>query len=99
MVLFQREVNCTNNYVWETMKCIGASLEVKDDDSDNDLLYIPLAIPPNLFFRIRSSYGRRCSCILMDYHLKICYQVLYPPSRLFCPLRVTLKSMEKDQNK
>jgi hypothetical protein len=37
--------------------------------------------------------------ILLDYHLKICYQVLYPPSRLRCPPQVTLKSMEKDQNR
>lgn len=40
-VLFQREVNCINNYVWETMSRIGASLEAEYDDFDNDLFYIP----------------------------------------------------------
>jgi hypothetical protein len=43
-------------------------------------------------------HGRRHSCILLDYHLKICDQVLYPP-RLRHPPRVTLKFMEKDQNR
>jgi len=45
MMLSQREVNHISNYVWETMKCIGASLEAKDDDSDNDLSYTPLGNP------------------------------------------------------
>jgi hypothetical protein len=34
--------------------------------------------------RMVIDHGRRCSCILLDYHLKICDQVLYPPSRLRC---------------
>jgi hypothetical protein len=45
MMFSQREVNHISNYVWETMKRIGASLEAKDDDSDNDLLYTPLGSP------------------------------------------------------
>jgi hypothetical protein len=44
-VLFQRKVNRINNYVWETMKCIGASLEAKNDDYGNDLFYIPPSNP------------------------------------------------------
>jgi hypothetical protein len=102
-VLFQREVNRISNYVWETMSCIGASLKAKDDDFDNDLFYIPSnpskLISTKLEARMAIDHGRKCSFILLDYHLKICYQVLYPPSRLHCPPQITLNSMEKDQNR
>jgi hypothetical protein len=36
---------------------------------------------------------------LLDCHLKICDQVLCPPFRLHGPPQITLKYVEKDQNK
>jgi hypothetical protein len=84
------------------MKHIGASLEVEDDDSNNDLFYTPSnpskPISIELEAQMAVDHGRRCSCILLNYNLKISKQILYPPSRLHCPPRITLKSMEKDQN-
>jgi hypothetical protein len=70
-VLFQIEVNCISNCVWETVKCIGPSLEAEDDDSDNDLFYIP---PSNLSKPISTKleaqmvvdHGRRHSCITIQ---------------------------------
>ncbi len=66
MMLSQREVNHISNYVWETMKCIGASLEAKDDDSNNDLLYTPLGNPfepisTELEAWMAIDHDRRCS--------------------------------------
>jgi hypothetical protein len=103
-VLSQIEVNCNSNCVWETITCIGASLEAKDDDFNNDLFYIPSSSPSKcisakLKAQMGINHGRRRSCILLDYHLKIHDQVLYPPFRLHYPPQITLKSMEKDQNR
>jgi hypothetical protein len=86
------------------MKCIGALLEAEDDDSDNDLFYTPCSNPSKpisteLEAQMAIDHGRRCSCILLYYHLKICDPVLYPPSRLHCPPRVMLKFMETNQNR
>ncbi len=80
------------------MKHISTSLEVEDNDFDNDLFYIPPSRPSKPISTKLEAWmvvncGRRRSCILLDYHLKICDQVLYPPSRLHHPLQVTLKFM------
>ncbi len=40
-VLSQKEVDCINKSVWKTVTCIGSSLEVEDDDSNNDIFYTP----------------------------------------------------------
>jgi hypothetical protein len=81
-VLSQREVDCINKSVWEIVKCIGSSLEAEDDDSNNDFFYMPPRSPSKLISTklencLDVDHGRRCSCILSDYHLKICHQVLY----------------------
>jgi hypothetical protein len=103
-VLSQREVNCISNYAWETIKHIGASLKVEDDAFNNDLFYIPSSSPLKpISTKFKAwmaiDHGRRHSCILLNYHLKVCDQVLYPPFRLHYPPQVTLKSVEKDQNR
>jgi hypothetical protein len=82
-MLFQRKVDRINKSVWETVKHIGSLLEAKDDDFDNDLFYMPLNNPSKLIFAklqncLDVDQGRRHSCIILDYHLKICDQVLYP---------------------
>jgi hypothetical protein len=87
--LSQRDVNHINNCVWETTKHIGVSLEAKNNDFDNNMFYTPPSYPLEPFLcRIGSSHGCRswqeASCILLDYHLKICDQVLYLPFRC-CP--------------
>lgn len=89
-VLSQKDVNRINNCVLETLKRIGASLEVEDDDSNNDLFCTPPNNPLKpIFIKLEAwmaiDHGRRHSCILLDYHLKICDQILYPPSRLHHP--------------
>jgi hypothetical protein len=38
-VFSQRKVDRIRKNVWETIKCIGSSLEAEDDDFDNDLSY------------------------------------------------------------
>lgn len=43
--LSQKEVDCINNHIWETIKCIGDSLEAEDDDFDNDRFYTPPSSP------------------------------------------------------
>jgi len=103
-VLSQKKVNYISICVWETIKCIGASLEAKDDDFDNNLFYIPPSNPSKpistkLEAQMVVDCGRRHSCILLDYNLKFCDQVLYPPFKLHCPPQVTLKFVEKDQNR
>jgi hypothetical protein len=70
-VLFQKEVNRSNNCVWETMKRISASLETKDDDSNNDLFYTPPNSPlkpisTKLEAWMAIDCGRRHSCILLE---------------------------------
>jgi hypothetical protein len=92
-VLSQTEVNCISNCVWETIKRIGASLEAEDYDFNNDLFYIPSSSPSMPIFtklkaRMAIDHGRKRSCILLDYHLKVCDQVLYPPFRLHYPPQV-----------
>jgi hypothetical protein len=76
-------------------------LEIEDDDFNN---YIPFNNPSKpistqLEAQMVIDHGRKHSCILLNYHLKICDQVLYLPSRLHCPPRVTFKFVEKDQNR
>jgi len=81
-VLYQREVDCINKSVWEIVKRIGFSLQVEDDDSYNDFFYMSPRSPSKLIsIKLENCLdvdcGRSCSCILLDYHLKICHQVLY----------------------
>jgi len=82
-MFFQREVDRISKSVWKTIKCIGSLLEAENDDFDNDFFYMP----PNsllelIFTKLQNCLdvdcGRRHSHILLDYHLKICNQVLYP---------------------
>jgi hypothetical protein len=81
-MLSQKEVDHFNKSVWETIKCIGSSLGVEDDDSNNDIFYMPpnnplKPISVELQNCLDVDRGRRHSCILLDYHLKICDHVLY----------------------
>jgi hypothetical protein len=98
-------VDYINNHVWETIKCIGDSLEVDDDDFKNDFFYSPPSSPLKPIFAeleecLVVDYGKRRSCILLDKNLQICDQVLYPqPSWPRRPPRVILKSMEKRQGR
>jgi hypothetical protein len=101
--LSQKEVDYISDRIWENVKHISHSLEAKDDDFDNDLFYTP----PNSPFKPISIELEKClvvdrckrhSSILLDKHLQICDQVLYPQlgwSRH--PPQLTLKSMEKNQ--
>jgi hypothetical protein len=82
-MLSQKEVDRINKSVWETIKRIGSSLGVEDDDSNNDTFYTPPSSHLQLISVELQNYldvdrGRRHSCILLDYHLKICDHVLYP---------------------
>jgi hypothetical protein len=43
--------------------------------------------------------GKKCSCIMFDYHLKIVNQVLYLRLSWCPPLQCTLKYVEKDKNR
>jgi hypothetical protein len=43
--------------------------------------------------------GKRCSCIMLDYYLKIVDQVLYLGLSWCPPLQCTLKYVEKDKNR
>ncbi len=92
-----------SDHVWEIVKCIGDSLEAKDDDFENDIFYTPPNSPYEPIFAKLEEHlvvncGRKRSCILLDKHLQICYQVLYLqlgwPHR---PPRVTLKFVGKNQ--
>lgn len=104
-MLSQKEVDCFNKSVREAIKCIGSSLGVEDDDSNNDIFYTPLSNPLEpIFVELQNCLdvdrGRRHSCILLDYHLKICDHVLYhEPSWPRCPPHVKLEQMEKGHNK
>jgi hypothetical protein len=40
-VFSQRKVDCIGKSVWETITCIGSSLEAESDDSNNDMFYTP----------------------------------------------------------
>lgn len=79
----QREVDRICKSVWKTIKCIGSLLEVENDDFDNDFFYTPpSSLSEPIFTKLQNcldvDYGRRHSHILLNYHLKICNQVLYP---------------------
>lgn len=81
--LSQKEVDYINNRVWETIQCISDSLEVDDDDFKNNFFYSPPSSPLKpIFVELEEclvvDYGKRRSCILLDKHLQICDQVLYP---------------------
>jgi hypothetical protein len=82
------------------MKCIGSLLKLEDNDFDNDTFYTPpsnmskaISIEIEIFIKI--NYGRRHSCIILDYQLKIIDQVLYLGPSWGAPLRCTLKYVEK----
>jgi hypothetical protein len=80
--LFQKEVDHISNHIWEIVKCIGDSLEVEDDDFENDIFYTPPNSPFEPIFAQLEEHlvvnrGRRRSCIFWDKHMQICYQVLY----------------------
>lgn len=65
-----------NKNVWENMKCIGSSLELEDNVFDNDMFYTPpsnmsKAISIKIENHMNINCGRRHSCIMLDYHLKI----------------------------
>ncbi len=85
-------------------ECIEPSLELEDNVFDNDTFYTP---PSNMtkaiFIEIENhmniNYGRRHSCIMLDYHLKIVDQVLYLGPSWHAPLRCTLKYVEKNFKK
>jgi hypothetical protein len=81
--IFQKEVDRTNDHVWEIVKRMGDSLEVEDDDFENDLFYTPPSSPFEAIFveleeHLVVDCGKRHSCILLDKHLQIYDQVLYP---------------------
>ncbi len=104
-MLSQIEVDCISKSVWEAITWIGSSLESEDDDSNNDIFYTPLSshLKP-IFVKLENhlhvNHGKRRSCILLDYHLKIFYQVLYCElSSPLHPLWVTLKQVENGQDK
>jgi hypothetical protein len=103
--LFQKEVDSTNDCVWKIVKHMGDLLEVEDDDFENDLFYTPPSSPSKPIFveleeHLVVNRGKRRSCILLDKHLQICDQVLYPQLGWPChPPQVILKSMEKKQTR
>lgn len=71
-----------NKNVWENMTCIGSSLELEDNVFDNDTLYTPPsnmsnAISIEIENHMNINCGRRHSCIMLNYHLKIIDEVLY----------------------
>ncbi len=49
-VFSQGKVDCINKSAWEIIKRISSSLEVIDDDSNNDLFYTPPSNPLELIF-------------------------------------------------
>ncbi len=76
-------MNCINDRIWEIVKCIGDSLEDEDNDFDSDIFYTPPSSPFKPIFvkleeRLVVDHCRRHSCILLDKHLQICDQILYP---------------------
>jgi hypothetical protein len=79
-VFFQKQVNRINRSVWETVKRIGSLLKPKDNDSKNDLFYTPNSplktISEELEADMIVDCGKRHSCILLDYHLRIINQLL-----------------------
>jgi hypothetical protein len=50
MHLFRKEVVCTSDHVWEIVKRMGDSLEVEDDDFENNLFYTPPSSPSKPIF-------------------------------------------------
>jgi hypothetical protein len=93
-------VDRVNKSVWENMKCIGPSLELEDNVFDNDTFYMSpsnmtKAISIEIENHMNIHCGRRHSCIMLDYHLKIIDQVLYLGSSWHAPLRCTMKYVEK----
>jgi len=73
-----REVDYINKSVWEIVKRIGFLLKAKNDDSNNDIFYTPPSSPSEpisvkLENHLDVDHGKRHSCILLDYHLKICH--------------------------
>jgi predicted nucleic-acid-binding Zn-ribbon protein len=74
-------VDHINKIVWENMKCIGSLLKLENNDFENYTLYTPpsnmsKAISIETENHININCGRRHSCIMLDYHLKIIDQVL-----------------------
>jgi uncharacterized RmlC-like cupin family protein len=69
-------VDHISNRIWETIKWIGDSLEVKDNESNNDLFYTPPSSPSKPIFveleeRMIVDHAKRCSLILLENYLKI----------------------------
>jgi hypothetical protein len=82
-VVSQIKVDRISKSVWEIVKHIGSLLEAEDDDSDNDFFYMlpnnpSKSISTKLQNCLDVDHGRRHSCIILDYHLKICDQVYIP---------------------
>jgi uncharacterized RmlC-like cupin family protein len=70
-------VDHISNRIWEIVKWIGDSLEVEDDESNNDLFYTPPSSPSKpinveLEEHLIVDHARRHSCIMFENHLKIC---------------------------
>ncbi len=65
-----------SNRIWESVKWIGDSLKVEDDEFDNDLFYTPSSPFKPIFVELEEhlivDHAKRCSCILLENHLKIC---------------------------
>ncbi len=69
-----------SNCIWEIVKWIGDSLEAEDNEFDNNLFYIPSNPSKPIFVMLEEhlivEHAKRCSCILLDNHLKILYPQL-----------------------
>ncbi len=66
-----------SNRIWENIKWIGDSLEAKVNESNNYLFYIPPSSPSKpisaeLEECLIVDHAKRCLCILLENHLKIC---------------------------
>lgn len=95
--LTQRQKDCINKNVQETIKCIAASLEVENDNFDNDLFYTPPSslsepISNGLEAHLHVNQARRWSCIIFNVHLNISNQLVHPENHAWChpPLEYTL---------
>ncbi len=86
--LTQRQKDHIYNSVWETIKHCIASIEVEDEDSDNNLFYMLPSSPLKPIFdeleiHLKVDQARRQSCTIFNVHSDTYNQLVHPQNVLF----------------